>query len=274
MCYALRPAGKYFPIWTRIQFYYNGECVKVLSATPSAKLFALLGFLACMGRDAAAEEVARPEYLYHWTSAAGLEELAAAQSGLMIRRLKPLKGSGLALHWAFYENKEGIFAWENPVGAISTGLEKYAQVGSNGEPPRLIVFKLKKNVVVAEVSSRFNQRIIDEGETPLRIRSAKVILHHSLTASGKRRFSEWVIVDPDAIEGVTADPKWFPKATIDQMKAALASAGKVERGAIFFPNEDDPAYRQEMLRAFFGDNKGRIPRFFQRAIDCSQLFSR
>ncbi len=156
--------------------------------------------LLCLwvGASATAEV---PTALYHWAKVRSLSRVSSANRGTTGYPLDTLYyRTLLADHYPNLIGHPATFAWDHPVtGLATTEAEIYG-----GEV--LVKIQPKADARMREVATYGK---LPKGEkTPFELGDAQILLHKHYTESGKTLlFSEYIILDPAAVETYSASPE-------------------------------------------------------------------
>jgi hypothetical protein len=109
-----------------------------------------------------------------------------------------------------FMDRPGLFGWHNPVGALVGGT---GEIYGNHES--MVAMKLRKNLrlgLVITANNSWTKKLID----PSLAAQYDLILHVTgYILNGESKFldvyREWVLINPDAVEAFTADPKTTAK---------------------------------------------------------------
>lgn len=170
-----------------------------------------------------------PQYLYHWISFESLERLFSNENS---KKQMPLKLVGTQEYQSLivqnipdFINAPGLFTWHSPIAMFGGSNEIYG----NGDA----LLELKVNpssrvgvVITGETIGVHNKSTNSE------IRSYDLILHIRATDfKGKLLplYLEWVVLNPQAIQSVKADPDNLAPKLESYAKALDAIANSEER---------------------------------------------
>ncbi len=222
-----------------------------------------------------------PDFLYHWASIGSLGRL---QSDKNWPEDMPLKSLGtpttktlfVANAPAFY-NKPGLFAWHNPVGAMSGGS---GEVYGKGEA--ILKLELNKNAKVGLIVTTgdfTNAKPTENFKDPSITSRYDLVLHLNGSFYEGRflGYFEWIVLSPTAISSVTANPQEtillmekFIRLIEEQVQLGAEAYNALEThvagpqhadGAAIGPERIE--YRIESLR----ENMNRIPKDFMTVVN-------
>lgn len=159
-----------------------------------------------------------PRILYHWSSDEALEPWADAirKAGRFVNK-GPMP-SVLTTIYAELAGRPLTYAWSHPVTGMGRHAAELYFLPTNPKleripstrPPRLVLMRVRKGARVVVLDTHSSMRDWWRAMPP-EAANADVILHrlHTRPKGGASRldYQEWVILNPDAIEAVTADPQ-------------------------------------------------------------------
>lgn len=145
-----------------------------------------------------------PSFLYHWISHHSLESLFSEKENTV---QMPLKTVGTVEYQSLIVksapaliDQKGLFAWHNPVAFYGGSGEIY------GEGEVLLELKINPNARVGVIVTEPDQ---NHPITKLNLKNYDVLLHISAAPDGKTVmpiYLEWIVMNPDVVTNVTADP--------------------------------------------------------------------
>jgi hypothetical protein len=214
--------------------------------------------------------ISPPEVIYHWTNAGILEKIAAEvgthHSVPLVDAFTP---TNFGAHFPEFRGHRGLFGWSHPVTAVGTeSVEMY------GDRP-LKVWIRKNSRTALFVSDAATRYPSDE----LR-RNYDVVLHVEMgkARNGKdmARLREWIVLNPDAIEKVSADPElirkdiapWFEK--LGDPDFHFAENDLHFHGSIYEPGHSRDIFLKTKLRQYLRLTSENVPAALRGE---SQLFA-
>jgi hypothetical protein len=144
-----------------------------------------------------------PLELYHWLSARSLEKQATEYATLGFFPLKALNESFFGARFSEFSASPGLFAWSNPVLGMA---HDKSEIYGNAE--RVLRFEIRPEAKTALMVSSYEGAPV---RLPVNPKEYDLILHvvKFRFANGTLgvAFKEWIILNPDIIRSVTADPE-------------------------------------------------------------------
>ncbi|HVA65672.1 MAG TPA: hypothetical protein VNK24_01955 [Elusimicrobiota bacterium] len=154
-----------------------------------------------------------PEYLFHWTTAEALEDIAAdvASAARFPLAAKIPRGSSPYRHHASIRGQRAIFGWIHPVTGM--GWKPNALfAGADPNKARLLILKLNPRARVLRVSSP-----AEHGASPplAAVRQAELLYHEAREDNYSAR--EWAVLNSEAVGDFTADPALLRRFLIKEL---------------------------------------------------------
>ncbi len=152
-----------------------------------------------------------PEYLFHWTPATRLNDMARRflETGKF-----PLKATRPNQELRKHTNapEYALYTWAHPTAAMATHdgeiFADYSDIklvdGSTVRAsPKLLTLKIRRDSKIFELRSGYGiaRQTIPDG----------IDLIYHIASFGNVSWKEWIVVNPEAVEWYTADPKALPK---------------------------------------------------------------
>jgi hypothetical protein len=220
----------------------------------------------CLSSAAPADDY--PTVLYNWAKLRTLQRLEQenqAHDGLPLDWIPGNHRLGEA--WPALGGRRALYAWSHPVTGLASGPEEIygAEV--------LTKIRLKPDARWAELHSREGETSYDLG---FRLESVDVIKHTYQFQNGER-YSEYVIVNPRAVEEYSA----LPEASRPELERELSRLRdtnyRYSQNQIHKPGPDsifnDPRWRPrilDFLESFLNHDVGSLPDRYRKPFANSQ----
>jgi hypothetical protein len=191
---------------------------------------------------------APPRNLYHWTSDSRLRRIASDNPNPKLIPLGHMPNkNAVAGDFPDLIARPGIFAWTDPItGMMATTHEVYARQEGD-RPARLLAMKIRQNAKVAEIQTGINAEKVKPGSFD----GIDLIYHEAQDMKGMRIFSEWIVLNPDAVEEFTADPKLLSPILKEELKKLKDLTSHYDPKEMFAPRYIfDREMRTEIIEDF------------------------
>lgn len=245
--------------------------------------------------------VEAPRFLYHWTSARGLERWAE-----QIKKAGEFQFKALDVNSSFLgaypqlSGVTGVFTWTDPVTAMGSfsayGIEWYAREDhrAGGEPARMVVIEIKPGAEVVELITTVDrdQNFISEVDPKAQylglMGNSKpgLILHKMVDTRTQEVFlQEYVLLKRGYVEMITADPDIIRSHLVGAQNRLNNPLPFTKQEMHFTPDAEtygvNSFSKRQELRAMISRTlqvpSARIPEFFRSSPVvtnpyCSQTF--
>ncbi len=149
-------------------------------------------------------KLAPPAYLFHWTSHSKMQRMAKLNPDPERFPQRFIKSYQLVtVQHPQLAGLPGLFAWSNPLNGMAASPEELYAWKEKGYAARLLAAKIKPDASVIEIRT-------DIGAPPRNIPGLEnydLILNRAFNEQGRPAYSEWIILNPDAVQDFTADPE-------------------------------------------------------------------
>jgi hypothetical protein len=200
-----------------------------------------------------------PPFLFHWTNQEKLEamdEFNPDRSKLPLRYLK-------ANHYVATEHPEligkpGLYAWTNPVNGMGVNEDETYALAKGGAPPRLLVIKPKAGATVIEVTTHVDN--LSPVATP-NLDKYDFVLNRSYDSAGKLKYSEWIVLNPDAVESYSADPHVGGEFLKKELARLEDPTFQYPAGELFYQQEQPKDFWIKTVKGYLKANSAKeIPK--------------
>ncbi len=143
-----------------------------------------------------------PPYLFHWTTAEALEDIAASAASAerfpIVAKIP--RGSSLYRYHPSIRGWRAIFGWSHPVTGMGWKPDALF-AGSNPNKARLLILKINPKARVLRILSPSKRGV---SLSAADVQQAEVLYHEAREDGYCVR--EWAVLSPDAVADFSADP--------------------------------------------------------------------
>jgi len=219
-------------------------------------------------------QVVPPNLLFHWTSYDRLNRMAKRNPDPSKVPLRYIKASHfLAMGHPELVGKDGLYAWEHPTTGISSARNEIYGLPKDGYPARLLVMKPKKSAVVVKIRTDTSMENLGRSKIT---ENADLLFNEVYSQEGKLLYREWVVLNANAIEEFTADPKQYRGILEGELRKLKTSGFHYPEEALFFSGHENVAGWSRTIQQVLEDGSAGIPVSLRRvcgACRSGQLFS-
>jgi hypothetical protein len=148
--------------------------------------------------------------------------------------------------------------------------ETYARF-RDGNPPRLLLLKPKASAKIVKVITK-NEGRGRPKNNPTSVEGYDIIYNEAYDKHGKRKYREWIILNPDAVEDFTADPEAMRPILENELRKLKIPRFHYPEEDLFYTGVENKAAWKRSLEGVLESGKGGIPQFFLRPCPTCKAF--